>query len=401
MKLKRLIASLAAALLVPTLVPIAVNAAPAPSTVVVRPSNMQGWTFINDQTDGAGNGTIVNGPATPPLGVGSVQLTTSTGSDGQMISKSTNLGMKLSDINNLKYSTFQATTNVSNATALALQFNVDQNVTDTDNSYQGRIIYEPYNNNGGVVPKGTWNQWDAFSGGNAKWWFSKSSKFGGNCPQAAPCTLSSIIALYPSIGIHPTLGAVIFKAGSGWTDAFSGNVDALTINNTTYDFEPNLTYPYHQADCKGANWTLWTGRVFKNRVSCIEYVYNHAFEVEGNMKYDANGLMRRASFLDFDTYFNRGVFTYSDANHDHYTVNLAEVRGSGKTVWFAGPVSGASNSSWNGQWLFGKIVDGHPDKISGSFTDQTTAVNGVINMATPSDGPFNAISSSVRVTKYQ
>ncbi len=143
----------------------------------------------------------------------------------------------------LKYWTYQDFSNKSNVPAISLQFNIDQDVDDADNSYQGRMVYEPYYNNGGTVPIGQWKQWDTIKAGAGLWWFSKPASFGGNCPQSAPCTWSQILALYPGIGVHPTYGAVVLKAGSGWEEKWQGSADALNIRirdvGVVYNFEAN------------------------------------------------------------------------------------------------------------------------------------------------------------------
>jgi len=64
------------------------------------------------------------------------------------------------------------------------------------------------------------------------------------CPQAAPCTLNSLIAQFPYIGIrNDGLSAIQFKAGSNWS-GFDGNVDNLNIQIAgvldIYDFEELL-----------------------------------------------------------------------------------------------------------------------------------------------------------------
>jgi hypothetical protein len=222
--------------------------APTSNTVVVTPANMQNWAFVNDQTEGAGTGTMVTGPATAPLGTGSADLTVANTSDGQILALAnpSYAGVKLSDLTALSYSTYQNASNPSNAQAIALQFDVSKDVTAGSQPYQGRIIFEPYNNNGGTVPLGSWNTWDALNSGNGVWWLSHAaSQFSNNCSQASPCTLNQLIALYPNIGIW-TDGAVVLKAGSGWT-SFDGNVDALTVgidnNNTVYDFDPTPAAP--------------------------------------------------------------------------------------------------------------------------------------------------------------
>ncbi len=50
-----------------------------------------------------------------------------------------------------------------------------------------------------------------------------------------------MLSAWPDAGVHATLGAVILKAGGGWSGGFTGHVDALTIgvagSDVTYDFE--------------------------------------------------------------------------------------------------------------------------------------------------------------------
>ncbi len=255
---------------------VAAPAMAATTNVAVYPGNTDGWTFANDQVPGGpATGTFVNGPETPPMGTGSAQLTTAGPTDGQILYKEMLKGTKLTDLTELKYSTYQSDPNSSNATAIALQLVIDKDVTDTDNAFQGRLVYEPYNNNGGSVPAGEWTEWNALGG---VFWLSRSAtNFGGFCPQADPCTLAELTEEYSNIGIHPTLGGLVFKAGSGWTNPFSGNVDALKIgtagNTTVYNFEavePPVVLTSKDA-CKNGGWKTSTDPVFKNQGDCVSH----------------------------------------------------------------------------------------------------------------------------------
>jgi hypothetical protein len=74
-----------------------------------------------------------------------------------------------------------------------------------------------------------------------KWW-GTGSTISSQCPHSSPCTWNEVLTNFPDAGIHCDFGAVILKAGGGWTGGFDGNVDALTIMvdgvEATYDFEP-------------------------------------------------------------------------------------------------------------------------------------------------------------------
>ena len=154
--------------------------------------------------------------------------------------------------------------------------------------------------------------------------------------------------------------------------------------------------PTTKAECRDQGWTTYNDPSFWNKDQCIDYVVAHEHEVSGNIKYTAYGLKRQASF-DMNTADNSGWFSYSDNNRGWYNVNITDVSVSGNDGYFAGVVTSASNHSWVGQWLFGKVQNGHTDLIWGSFTTQTNAMNGVQNMTSPADGPFNVTQGNLKV----
>ncbi len=215
---------------------------------------MRGWAFYNDQ-----NGTACSDPTRcqiipgvgdrAAIGGGSAELATSVASDGNAIILKDYAGTRLDRITDLRYSTLRQTENAGNNLAIALQFNADFDLTDQSLQYQGRIVFEPYQGAGGNVPIATWQRWNAKTG---KWWGTRSSVRRSDvlttnaCVQATPCTWAQLLTAFPNLGVHPTAGAVILKAGSGWPN-FRGNVDSLTIAidsvATTFDFEPSSALP--------------------------------------------------------------------------------------------------------------------------------------------------------------
>jgi len=207
--------------------------AAALSAVTVTPSNANGWVGVDDNGNGGSLG-YVQGPATAPLGSGSAELSVTASNQGYLLAKAGYAGLKLSDITSLSYATYVQQGN--NTIAPSLQFNIVANA-DTDTSWQGRLVYEPYQN--GTVTDGVWQSHDALAG---KWWFSKPNLFGDNCGQGSPCTFAQITALYPNAGVSQSQPMIAFKAGSSWT-TFKGNVDNLNVNGTVYNFEPEPYVP--------------------------------------------------------------------------------------------------------------------------------------------------------------
>ncbi|MCU1368470.1 MAG: Peptidase propeptide, partial [Ilumatobacteraceae bacterium] len=208
------------------------------STVVIDPQNSHGWRFIDDGANAVIAPTFVTGPATPPLGAGSAQLSTTPGQQ-RMVATNAFAGTKLANITQLDYSINQPTT--ADTESLALSFDVQYVAGDP--TYRGRLVFEPAGTgNPGVVAG-----WQTFQALNGKWWASRTNVNGSNglCTQGSPCTWSEINNNWPTAGI---LGALLVRNGSsgGWTHPLTAQVDAVTIGvddgvgniaTTIHDFE--------------------------------------------------------------------------------------------------------------------------------------------------------------------
>ena len=258
-----------------------VPALAASSTVVVHPGDMKGWAFFSEAP--ISSGALVNGPATPPLGTGSANLTVdSTGRHN--IGTLQFAGTRLDQITQLQYSTFRSAG--SGPTAVALQFDVDSNLNDANEAYQGRLVFEPYLTPGNVVQSGTWQIWSPLDG---MWWGSGSGPtrpISEACPQGDPCTWDEILAQFPHAGVHrtvtgnPATGVLLFRAGGPWDGGFVGNVDAFTIgvngDTTTFDFEATAPVPSAKDDCKDGGWQTFKktdgSSMFKNQGDCVSFV---------------------------------------------------------------------------------------------------------------------------------
>ncbi|HSE56837.1 MAG TPA: peptidoglycan-binding domain-containing protein, partial [Candidatus Paceibacterota bacterium] len=215
-------------------------------TIVVDSNNQNGWVFMDDNNSSILPDDYVAGPGTAPFGDGSAHLAAAVVSDRDMLIKGFT-GFNLDDITELSYRTYQAST--SGAPAIALQFNIDDDTTDLDNSWKGRLVYEPYYTH--TIQVGSWQTWNTMDNstngsGDGNWWFSNGTlATNTGCAIATPCTWAEVLAALPNAGLHSAFGAVLFKVGGGWT-GFDGNIDGFIIGiqtgintaTTTYDFEP-------------------------------------------------------------------------------------------------------------------------------------------------------------------
>jgi hypothetical protein len=218
-----------------------------PTTVVVRPASLQGWSVQTINLGGADNtasADFVSGPATPPLGSGSGRLRVGAdGSDAAQFRHGGSTGTLLSAIHTLAYSTY-VTTQASTPNAAFLILDVDY---DTNGTRDDSLFFEPKYQSGfnsalpdqGAPATGTWQRWNAADGG----WYSVNG-VAGSGPGTDVKSLDEIIAAEPDAQIvsATTTQGLRLVAGLGGWQGFEGNVDFVTVGTdagtTSYDFDP-------------------------------------------------------------------------------------------------------------------------------------------------------------------
>ncbi len=240
------------------------------ATVVISSDSMQSWFFHDDEHVPPGNGELVVGPETPPMGLGSVHLTLGELTAGMTIQLIDFRATPLADIDTLEYSTYVKPDSTVTV-AIALQFNIDDDLTDGDNNWKGRLVFEPpYYGETAKVTKGEWQTWHPMEE-EGKWWWGTRNPIKAECSISDPCTWDELLTNFPNIGIRDAdYTGVLFKAGSGWAPPWDGNVDAFTIgingNSITYDFENS------KEDCKKGGWIASENPDFSNQGECVSYI---------------------------------------------------------------------------------------------------------------------------------
>ncbi len=195
---------------------------------LVTGSPAPGQFVVINQSGGLGGVGLVFGPATPPLGLGSLQMNVTGAADHWSVYNYDHTGTKLAGITALSYWTY--TDNAT--TSPILQMEIDPgNTSGTDAGVTySTLNFEPYLQTAGVTPD-TWQQWNVLSG---KVWGTHLT----GAPEGAPLSWTGFLATYPNATITGGFGADV---GSGWS-AMTGETDALTIGTTAqttvYNFEP-------------------------------------------------------------------------------------------------------------------------------------------------------------------
>lgn len=224
------------------------------AVVPVTYGDLNGWN-LNTNNGGAGPVTavvsFVSGPATPPLPPGSGQLAVGSNGDGAAQFRTTNYdGKLLSTLTSLSYSTYvQQDGSGGQAPYLRLDVDFDNNGT-TDDSLFFEPVYQSStyfpSNPQGPLAVGTWQTWNALTGG---WWSNNNTAGAG--PGTDVKSLATILAAEPAARFSTVgTGAMRLVAGTGAPDwnNFVGNVDNVTVgvsgSDITYDFgtQPPITY---------------------------------------------------------------------------------------------------------------------------------------------------------------
>jgi CSLREA domain-containing protein len=221
------------------------------NAITVLPSSLNGWVRT---TSGTATTNFVHGPATPPLGVGSGELSVgSDGDSGAQFRQTLYNGTLLSDVTALTYSTYTSIDTTAppiGDQTIYIILNIDK---DGNGTLDTLLFFEPEFQHGyttAVPDQGdnvlnTWQTWDARVGG----WYAINSAdgnpvFAGAGSNVEP--LDNFNAAFPAARINnsATTGSVRLVAGFGagsW-DNFVGNVDNFQISinaaKTIYDFEP-------------------------------------------------------------------------------------------------------------------------------------------------------------------
>jgi hypothetical protein len=254
----------------------------AGTTVVVTPTNTQGWSTADTRPGGAV--TFVNGDAPAGGGTGSLQLT----SDATTTAKAQYLhaaNTPLASVTQLSYSTRQVSAPLFPGADPSYQLPVWLNGTSAGFT---TFVYEPYEN-GTVVP-GTWQQWNVAAG---QFWSSKTFT-DGTCAVSAGFGGAPFYTLAQIKSMCPNAVVVGYGVNIGSNNpSYTVRTDLVNFNGTTYNFELN-SVPTDKNQCKDGGYKTFNppSGPFKNQGQCVSFVENHGHgdnDHQGNGGDDHNG----------------------------------------------------------------------------------------------------------------
>jgi hypothetical protein len=222
--------SLARRLAVVAVVAAAVTtpAALAQAVTVVDTIPGQGWE-VDPSTTAGGTLRLVEGPATPPAGRGSLELGVAAATDFALLTNT--LGLVPRPFTDLtgSWSTFVPAGANPGSTAGSVRFPSFQDAT----TGTGFTTVSVEASRQGTVVADAWQTW-AIDGSSIVW---QTNTTDGFCLQATPCTLAAFAAQYP----NGAWGTVQLGVGSGVAGPVLGYVDALSLSaggeSFAFDFE--------------------------------------------------------------------------------------------------------------------------------------------------------------------
>jgi hypothetical protein len=249
---------------------------------------------------GASTAVFANGPGTPPLGGGSLQITTPTGDSNAKayLFNYDHTGTPLSSVSEISYATYRSSASTGSALQVpALNLEIDYNGA-APGGY-AILVYEPiYTHGNNAVVSDTWQTWDAINGGNAKWWTPQGIP--GVCAFNCYATWNDIVSANQTAVIVGGFGVNVGGGNPGLSVAADALHLAYGATCKTYDFDvdtdgdgvPDASdncpgtpagtqvgasgCPIATAkeQCKSGGWQTATradGSPFKNQGDCVQY----------------------------------------------------------------------------------------------------------------------------------
>jgi len=237
------------------------------SSVIVTPTNTQGWSTDDTRPGGAVTyNTDTTAPGTPHAG--SLTLTTdaTTTSKAQYMHAAST---PLSNVNELSYATKQVSGPVFADPSYQLGTCLGGIVNNACVGFT-TFVYEPYEN--GVVTPGSWQTWDVAAG---QVWSSRTYTDGGTCAVLAGAGGAPFYSLSALKTACPNAVVVSFGVNIGSNNpSYNVQADLVDFNGTTYNFEPFAAVSDKDA-CKDGGWKTAVdanGNGFKNQGACVSYV---------------------------------------------------------------------------------------------------------------------------------
>ncbi|HEX6122230.1 MAG TPA: hypothetical protein VFY89_03665, partial [Ktedonobacterales bacterium] len=142
------------------------------STVVVTAASIDNLHWSTADTRPGGAASFVPGPATAPLGAGSLQMTSTASSAKAQLFNYDYASTPLADFTNLRYADYRSSSS-TNSTAQRVSLNMEVYLSGGTSGWT-TLVYEPIYQAGGIgaLQQNTWQSWNGLGAG--VWWSTRT-----------------------------------------------------------------------------------------------------------------------------------------------------------------------------------------------------------------------------------
>ena len=190
------------------------------------------WGVINRNTIGSPVAQLRSGPATPPVGTGSLNLTVGTGTEKIAFGNEVDFAGQPFNVTKVGFYVYNVGENTVNPGNMpSIEIEMDPNITGFATDFS-TLVFEP-----AVTPPGWSSFIDATADASGRWGLTGAAFNGQQCSLNGPgCTWTEMLAfLNDADGVAPVVLSVAVTKGRDFE--WHGAVDGLQINNTIYNFE--------------------------------------------------------------------------------------------------------------------------------------------------------------------
>jgi hypothetical protein len=167
-------------------------------------------------------------PSDPPSGVGSLQLTVGDGT--QKVAYGNQHDFYTTRLDTVSKLTYWVYRDIDDGVPTNLPSVAFEVLNPTSTITYTSLVYVP---SPATAPLAVWTKLDALAG--AQWFFTNGSlATSSGCNQTTYCTFAQATAAVS----NPDYRILSLAISKGRDTAFNGAVDALQVNRTLYDFEP-------------------------------------------------------------------------------------------------------------------------------------------------------------------
>lgn len=185
------------------------------------------WGIVNRNVIGSPDTTFRSGPATPPLGTGSLNIVVGNANEKAAFGNEVDFaGTPLASLDTLGFVVY--TTGENRAIGLT---NLPSIGIEVDPTGPGSATAPNFSTLVSVPVDAPANQWSTQDASGGQWFYTGTAGTASGCNQTTTCTFAAAKAAFPQATLFT------MQITKGRDNAWQGAVDALRVNAKVYDFE--------------------------------------------------------------------------------------------------------------------------------------------------------------------